>query len=226
VALHVPSHYPKRTNCESYQEDVQADVGVIPQVTCLLWDVTLTVDMVQQAIVSCCHYNWPDRVAFSPGWVPWWNKCLSCLKALKRWVFSQAKRTYDWELYKAALNCYNTEIRKAEKLMLGNWGCTWQCQTHEDDDQSVSQPTGWVVLNCLKAYIQKLEKETREELCRFYFLGSCRGEVNSGGQTWEHLQQGTLICSKCGAAECLSKGLRKSLETVTVMPVIMYFILF
>jgi hypothetical protein len=42
----------KRTNWESYREDLQANLGVVSRVALPLWDVELAVDMVQQAILS------------------------------------------------------------------------------------------------------------------------------------------------------------------------------
>jgi hypothetical protein len=105
---------PKRTNWESYHEDLKVNLGVVPRVIHSVKDAELAVDMLQQVILSSYHQNCPARVALSPRMAPWWNKELSCLKASTRRLFNQAKRTGDWESYKTALTCYNKEITKAK----------------------------------------------------------------------------------------------------------------
>jgi hypothetical protein len=96
---------PKRTNWESYREDLKVNLGVVPRVIHLVRDVELAVDMLQHAILLSYHQNCPARVAVSPSTVPWWNKELSHLKASTGRLFNQAKRTGDWESYKPALTC-------------------------------------------------------------------------------------------------------------------------
>jgi hypothetical protein len=105
----------KRTNWESYREDLKVNLGVVPRVIQPVRDVELAVDKLQLAILSSYHQNCPARVALSPRMVPWWNKELSRLKASTRWLFNQAKRTGDWESYKTALICYNKKITKAKQ---------------------------------------------------------------------------------------------------------------
>jgi hypothetical protein len=72
---------PKRTNWESYQEDLKVNLGFVPRVIHSVRDVELAVDMLQQATLSSYHQNCPARVALSSRTVPWWNKELSHLKA-------------------------------------------------------------------------------------------------------------------------------------------------
>ena len=64
-------HNPKRTNWESYQEDLKVNLWVVPRVIHSGLDVELAVDMFQQAFLSSYHQNCPARVALSPRTVPW-----------------------------------------------------------------------------------------------------------------------------------------------------------
>jgi hypothetical protein len=118
---------PTRTNWESYREDLKVNLGVVPRVIHSVRDVELAVDLLQQATLLSYHQNCPARVALSPRTVPWWNKELSRLKASRRQLFNQAKRTGDWESYKTALTCYNKEIRKAKRSSWRDY-----CQGIED----------------------------------------------------------------------------------------------
>ena len=63
-------HNPKRTNWESYQEDIKVNLGAVPRVVHSVRDVELAVDLVQHAILSY-HKNCPARMALSPRRVPW-----------------------------------------------------------------------------------------------------------------------------------------------------------
>jgi hypothetical protein len=78
---------PKRTNWESYWEDLKVNLGVVPGVVHLVQDIELAVDLVQQAILSSYHQNWPARVALSPRRVPGWSKALRHLKVSTRQLF-------------------------------------------------------------------------------------------------------------------------------------------
>ena len=106
---------PKRTNWESYREDLMTNLGVIPRVIHLVPDVNLAVDLLQQAILSSYHQN-----SLQAGWFThqqWFfgGKELSHLKASTGRLFNQAKRTGGWESYKTVLTCYNKEIRKTKQ---------------------------------------------------------------------------------------------------------------
>jgi hypothetical protein len=61
---------PKRTNWESYREDLKVNHGAVPRVEHSVQDMELAVDLVQQAILSY-HQNCPAREALSPRMVPW-----------------------------------------------------------------------------------------------------------------------------------------------------------
>jgi hypothetical protein len=50
-------HNPKRTNWESYWEDLKVNLGAVPRVVHLVRDVELAVNLVQQAILSSYHQN-------------------------------------------------------------------------------------------------------------------------------------------------------------------------
>jgi hypothetical protein len=115
---------PKRTNWESYWEDLKVNLGFVPNDVHSVWDTELAVDLVQDTILSSYHQYFPARVVLLPRTVPWWNEELSYLKASTRWLFNPATRTGDWESYRMVPTCYNKEIRKAKWSSWTNhcWG--------------------------------------------------------------------------------------------------------
>ena len=106
---------PKRTDWESYQEDLKVNLRAVPRVVHLVRDVELAVDLVQQAILSSYQQNCPARMALLPRRVPWWSKEGCRPKASTRRHFNKAKKTGDWESYKMALTNYHKAIRKAKR---------------------------------------------------------------------------------------------------------------
>jgi hypothetical protein len=64
-------HNHKRTSCESYREDLQVNLGVVPRAMHSVRDAELAVDMLQQTILSSYHQNCPAKVALSARTVPW-----------------------------------------------------------------------------------------------------------------------------------------------------------
>jgi hypothetical protein len=60
-------HNPKRTNWESYLEDLKANLGAVNRVIHSKQDVELAADMVQQSILSSYHQNRPARFALRQG---------------------------------------------------------------------------------------------------------------------------------------------------------------
>ena len=65
---------PKRTNWESYREDLKTRLGFVPRVMHTVRDIELATGMLQQAILRSYHQNWPLRVAVSPRKIPYWEK--------------------------------------------------------------------------------------------------------------------------------------------------------
>jgi len=63
-------HKHKRTNWESYQEDLKVKLGIVPRVIQSVYGVEPAVDTLQQAILSSFQQNCPYRVAQSPRTVP------------------------------------------------------------------------------------------------------------------------------------------------------------
>jgi len=57
---------PKRTNWESYREDLKARLWFVPRVMHTVRDIELAIGMLRQAILRSYHQNWPFRVAVSP----------------------------------------------------------------------------------------------------------------------------------------------------------------
>jgi hypothetical protein len=182
---------PKRTNWDSYREDLKVNLGVVPRVIHSVRDVELAVDLLQQAILLSYRQNCPARVALSPRTFPWWNKELSRLKASTRRLFNHAKRTGDWESYKMALTCYNKDIRKAKRSSWRDY-----CQGIEDvPDRArlmrikASRSANRVEsIKLLDGQYTQSGKETLRELYRVHFPGSAGEEVTLEGQGQPNLR--------------------------------------
>jgi hypothetical protein len=61
---------PKRNSCESYQEDLKANLGVVSGPIHSVRDVELAADLLHQAIPSSSHQHCPARMILSPKTVP------------------------------------------------------------------------------------------------------------------------------------------------------------
>jgi len=64
----------KRTNWESYREDLKACLGFVPRVMHTVQDIQLATGVFQRAILRSYHQNLPPRVAVSPREIPCWKK--------------------------------------------------------------------------------------------------------------------------------------------------------
>jgi hypothetical protein len=125
---------PRRTNWESYKDNLKVNMETISRRICMKRDTDQSVDQLQQAIILSHYHNCPTKTTRSPRTALWWNKKLSGLTAKTRNLFNTGKRTGQWDTYKETLTFYNKEIRKA---IQSSW---WRyCQTHDDhgkiDDQ-------------------------------------------------------------------------------------------
>jgi len=65
---------PKRTNWESYREDIKVRLGFVPRVMHTVRDIELALGMLRQAILRSYHQNCPPRVVVSPRKIPCWKK--------------------------------------------------------------------------------------------------------------------------------------------------------
>jgi hypothetical protein len=77
----------------------------------------LAVDQLQQAVIFF-HNNCPTKRSRSPRKVFSWNKKLGGLRA-KTKPFSVAKRVGHWDISNETLTCYNKDIRKAKRILMG-----------------------------------------------------------------------------------------------------------
>jgi hypothetical protein len=111
----VTSRDPKRTNWESYKDNLKVNYGTMTGKIRMIWDIDLAVDQLQRAIILSCHNNCQAETTRSPMTAPWWNKKMSGLRAKTRRLFNVARRTGQWDTYKEPLTCYNKEIRKAKQ---------------------------------------------------------------------------------------------------------------
>jgi hypothetical protein len=74
---------PRRTNWESYKDDLKVNLETLSRRICMIKDIDRSVDQMQQAIISSYYQNCPAKTARSPG-TTWWNKKLSGLRAKTR----------------------------------------------------------------------------------------------------------------------------------------------
>jgi hypothetical protein len=107
---------PRRTNWESYKDDLKGNLETLPRNMRTIKDIDRSVDQLQWAIMSSYYRNCPAKTTRPPVTAPWWNKQLSGLRVITRKLFNIAKRTGQWDTYKEALTCYNKEIRKAKRF--------------------------------------------------------------------------------------------------------------
>jgi hypothetical protein len=105
---------PRRTNWESYKDDLRENLEIISRNIRTIKDIDKSVDQLQRAIILSSYHNCPAKTTRSPRNAPWWNNTLSGLRAKTRKLFNVAKRTGQWDSYKETLTCYKKEIRKAK----------------------------------------------------------------------------------------------------------------
>jgi hypothetical protein len=103
--IRVTFRNPKRTNWESYKDNLEVNLGTMTWKIRMIRDIDLAVDQLQQAIILSVHNNCQAKTTCSPRTVPWWNKKLSGLRAKTRRLFNVARRTGQWDTYKEALTC-------------------------------------------------------------------------------------------------------------------------
>jgi hypothetical protein len=106
---------PKKTNWESYKDDLKVNLETVSRRTRMITDTDRSVDQLQRAIISSYYQNCPVKTTHSSGTTPWWNKKLSGLRAKTRKLFNTPQRSGQWDTYKETLTCYNNVIRKAKR---------------------------------------------------------------------------------------------------------------
>jgi hypothetical protein len=166
---------PRRTNWESYKDDLKVNLETLPRKMRTIKDTDGSVDQLKWAIISSYYRNCPANTIRPPGMTPWWNKKLSGLRAKTRKLFNIAKRTGQWDTYKETLTCYNKEIRKAKR---SSWrGC---CREINDVPGSArlmrvtaKQATNRVsTVKLPNGQLTETGKGTLEELFRVHFPDS------------------------------------------------------
>jgi hypothetical protein len=90
---------PRRTNLESYKDDLKANLENLSRKILTIKDIDGSVDQLQWAIISSYYQNCPAETTHPPGTTPWWNRKLSGLRAQTRKLFNIAKRTGHWDTY-------------------------------------------------------------------------------------------------------------------------------
>jgi hypothetical protein len=84
---------PRRTNWESYKENLKVNLETVSRRICTIMDIDWSADQLQQVIILSYYHSCPVKTTHSPRTTPWWNKKLSRLRAKIRKLFNIAKRT-------------------------------------------------------------------------------------------------------------------------------------
>jgi hypothetical protein len=82
---------PRRTNWESYKDDLKGNLEIIPSRIRMIKDIDWSVDQLQWAIISSFHRNCQAKTTRSPRNAPWWNKQLRGRRNITRTLFNTAK---------------------------------------------------------------------------------------------------------------------------------------
>jgi hypothetical protein len=180
---------PKRTNWESYKDNLKVNLGTMTRKIRMIRDIDLAADQLQRAIILSYHNKCQAKTTRSPRTVPSWNKTLSELRAQTRKLFNVA-RTGQWDTYKEALICYKKEIRKAKRS-------SWRryCQEIADVPGSArlmkimaKQATNRVsTIKPPDGQCTQTGKETLEELFRVHFPESVLIDDSTDGQEQQNL---------------------------------------
>jgi hypothetical protein len=78
---------PRRTNWESYKENLKVSLETISRSIRMIRDTDRSIDQLQQAIILSYYLNCRAKTTRSPRTAPWWNKKLSGLRAKTRKLF-------------------------------------------------------------------------------------------------------------------------------------------
>jgi hypothetical protein len=186
--IHVTFRNPKKTDWESYKNDLNENLGIISRKIRTIRDIDWSVDQMQRAIVMSYYQNCPAKTTRSPRRVTGWNKKLSGLRVKTRKIFNIAKRAGQWDTYKETVTCYNKEIRKAKRS-------SWYCQEIDDVPGGAGlmkimakQATNKVsTIKLRNGQHTQTGKETLEELFRVHFPDSKRIDDSDDGQDQRNL---------------------------------------
>ncbi|XP_023312517.1 uncharacterized protein LOC111692666, partial [Anoplophora glabripennis] len=184
---------PKRTDWDSYRTELQARTREICTKLRNTYDLERAVEELQNAVTRSYEYSCPIKVRSDKHTVPWWSKELTQLRGQTRKLFNRAKRTGEWEAYRATLTEYNKEIRKAKRD-------SWRKFCEDIDSvpqcaklQRLLSKNGHTKLGSLKApsgEYTKTGRETLELLLNTHFPGSRL--LNHGDEyDWNHQQRVT-----------------------------------
>lgn len=107
---------PKRTNWNSYKEDLKADIEAnINSVRNNTFEIEAVADQLQKSILTSYQSNCPSKTTTTNNKVGWWNNNLARMRNKARKLFNRAKETGDWDTYSNALTEYNKRVRKAKR---------------------------------------------------------------------------------------------------------------
>ncbi|XP_018569392.1 uncharacterized protein LOC108909507 [Anoplophora glabripennis] len=155
---------PKRNDWDSYRTELQVRTREICTKLRNTYDLERAVEELQNAVTRSYEYSCPIKVRSDKHTVPWWCKELTQLRRQTRKLFNRAKRTREWEAYRATLTEYNKQIRKAKRD-------SWRKFCEDIDSvpqcaklQSLLSTNGNTKLRSLKAPSGEYTKTGRETL--------------------------------------------------------------
>ena len=106
---------PRRTNWGNYRIDLERNLGGLKNAINNVTDLELVADQLTDAANSAYEANCPQTKTNSSRKVPWWGPDLETKRGQVRKNWNQAKRSGNWDSYRASLTEYNTELRKAKR---------------------------------------------------------------------------------------------------------------
>lgn len=106
---------PKTCDWTLFRERLGQGLDECPSRLRTPMDVELMNNIIKSAIINAYEESCPLKVRKTKRETLWWNPELSTLRAATRTTFNRAKRTGDWEEYKASRLKYTHAIKKAKE---------------------------------------------------------------------------------------------------------------
>ncbi|CAH2219421.1 jg1838 [Pararge aegeria aegeria] len=95
---------PRCTSWDSFQNNLESNLELVPKSIKTRVDLDLAVDAVSRGTISAFEDSCPLRVKTTRRKAPWWNSRLKRLRDKTRKLFNRAKATREWDIYKKSPN--------------------------------------------------------------------------------------------------------------------------
>jgi ribonuclease HI len=112
--VEVARRNPRKTKWSGYLEDLKTHLPDFGEGVLTVRELEAAADQLQQAVVLSYHQNCSESSARPQSSCPWWNRELDRQRKNIRRLFNRAKKTGDWEQYRAQRNIYNRAVRETK----------------------------------------------------------------------------------------------------------------